>query len=46
MNRFERHANGRSSATLPSKPLNRFGVMEMTTTTARGSGKVDSCDSL
>jgi hypothetical protein len=46
MNRFERRANARSSTTLPSKPLNRFAMTEMTTTTGRCSGKTDSCDSL
>jgi len=46
MNRFKRHANARSSTTLASKPLNRFGMTEMTITTARCSGENDSCDSL
>ena len=46
MNRFKRHANACSSTTLPSKPLNRFAMTEMTTTTAHCSGENDSCDSL
>jgi hypothetical protein len=46
MNRFKRHANARSSTTLSSKPLNRFAMTEMTTTTARCSREDDSCDSL
>lgn len=46
MNRFKRHANARSSTTLSSKPLNRFAMTEMTTTTARCSRENDSCDSL
>ena len=45
-NPFKRHANARSSTTLPSTALNRLVMTEMTSRTGRCSGENDSCDSL
>jgi hypothetical protein len=46
MNRFERHANARSSTMLPCKPLNRLAMTEMNSTIGRFSAEKDSCNSL